>query len=157
MKTIKLFFVSMTMLALTGLTPAAAQREPPAREIFNDFCEEILQESMNTADRLDNAREDKAECAAELRDCPEGFFNDDPVSCLVDLLECSGNAEGDAVEACGNFSESLADAYSDALRKARREGPGVERRLQRLIDSNRGDRCLAPAQLVTDRCAETDQ
>jgi hypothetical protein len=139
------------MLAVFVPVSAQAQRAP-LPEIIQDFCREVALDSDHADRRLDDADQDAANCPGEFDDCQERIFNDDVVSCLVDFADCTSDANEDEAEVCGEFSEELEDAYDHALREARREGPGVERRFQEFID-NRSDQCLQPARNIVFRCA----
>lgn len=140
---------------LAVFVPASAQAQAPLPGIIEDLCTEIALEADEANDELGEAERDLQACPAEFDDCQSGLFNSDPVSCTKKYLDCAGDANRDVAQACERFGRRLEDAYDDALRAARREGPGVERRLQRFVDGTSQARreCGRPAVQVAVRCA----
>lgn len=155
MKLQQLLTIAAGGCLLAVFVPTSAQAQAPLPGIIEDLCDEIALEADEANDELNEAERDLRDCPLEFDDCLNGLFNDDPVSCTVDYLDCAGDANRDVAQACERFGRRLNDAYEDALRAARREGPGVERRLQRFIDGDSQARqeCGRPAIQVAVRCA----
>ncbi|UCC14928.1 MAG: hypothetical protein JSW21_02975 [Gammaproteobacteria bacterium] len=122
-------------------------------EIIAEFCGEVAFAAVDAGEELAEAKEDLEDCPVEFDDCLSGFGVNDPVRCTSRYLDCSDDANRDAVRACETFNRRLEDAYEDALRRARREGgTGTEKNFQRWL-LTQGEECLQPAVLVGDLCA----
>ena len=143
------------MLGASG--PAQAQTE--TEDIIADFCETIADDAEETVDKLADVVEDLGRCVENFSECRggRGLGNDPLVDCIASGIECSGRAAGDKAEACGEYTQELADAYERALREARREG--VENEVQDFFNTRGQERraCLRPALRIGRRCAETTE
>ncbi len=153
MKTSRLLVVALSVCLAAVFFSGSAYADPPLPEIIADFCEEVSLAAADTQEELFEAKFDAAGCGGGYGDCRAGLFNNDLATCIARYVDCGDEALGEAANACSDFSEELIDAYDDALRRARREGPGVERRFQDFIE-NSSEVCLAPAVNVATRCAE---
>ena len=130
----------------------AQAQEPGLSEIIAEFCEDVSQLSIEALDDLGEATRDLQDCSVEFSDCQSGLFSRDPVSCVIKYTECNSEANQDQQQACGFFGHRLEDAYDDALRDARREGPETERLFQIYLEEQ-GQECLEPAVLTATACS----
>lgn len=151
----KLVLTAPAVFLLAVSISGSAYADPPLLGIIAGFCEEVLHEADDALEELDEASRDLRDCGREFDDCQSGLFNNDPVSCIISFTDCTDDANRDTNQACNLFSKKLGDAYVDALREARRHGPGVESRFQLWIQ-NRGEECLQPAVAVATACAAID-
>ncbi len=121
-------------------------------EIITEFCEDVSEISIEAVDDLVEATIDLEDCAVEFDDCQTGLFDRDPVSCIIKFAECNSEANQDQQQACDFFEHRLEDAYDDALRDARREGPETETLFQIYLDEQ-GQECLEPAIFTAAACS----
>jgi hypothetical protein len=154
MKKSRLLVVALSVCLAAVFFSGTAYADAPLPEIIADFCEEVSVAAADTQEELIEARINAAGCGGGYADCRAGLFNNDPATCIVRYVDCGDEALEEATNSCSDFSEELGDAYADALRKARREGPGVERRFQKFIENQ--DACLQPAVDVAISCAGVD-
>ena len=154
MKTQKLILIvaSACILAIFVSGPAYAQREP--MEIAQEFCDEIQDAAEDTNQELDEATSDLADCPVEFEDCQEGIFAKQPAECIRDFNQCVDRAFEDAGQACNAYLRKFQDAYDDALRRARRSGPRVERRVQTLLANRLRQECFKEAVEISIRCSQ---
>ena len=130
----------------------APTQEPGLSEIIAEFCDDVMQISIEALDDLAEATRDLQDCAVEFDDCQSGLFSRDPVSCIAQYAECNSEANQDQQQACDFFEHRLEDSYSDALRDARREGPETETLFQIYLEEQ-GQECLEPAVLTATACS----
>jgi hypothetical protein len=155
MKTQKPCLIAAIVCLLALFASGFAYAQPPLPDIIQDFCREVLLDSNDAQDELDEANRDARDCAGEFNDCQSGLFNNNAATCVEKYLDCGDDALRDANQSCSTFSRQFGDAYEDALRQARRQGAGVERRFQTWIENN-SDVCLLPAVNVAVRCTGVD-
>jgi hypothetical protein len=121
-------------------------------EIIAEFCEDVSRASIEGVDDLGEATRDLLDCSVEFEDCQTGLFDRDPVSCIAKYARCNTEANEDQTQACDLFERRFEDAYDDALRDARREGPETETLFQIYI-VEQGQECLEPAVFTATACS----
>ena len=153
MKFIKLFTSAASVCLLAVFFAGSAQADPVLDDIIDEFCADVFRISTDTWGDVTEAAQDLQNCGSEYRDCQLGQLSNGPVSCLVEIVDCAGDAQRDTSQACISFADQLGNAYEDALRQARSNGPGVERRFQAFLLTDEGADCLQPADTTVSACA----
>jgi hypothetical protein len=153
MKLHKLYTVAAAVFFVAIFSAQAAQADPPLRDIIEEFCDDVIRISAQTLDDVSEAANDLQSCASDYRDCQFGQLSNGPVSCLIESVDCAQRAQRDSNQACISFASQLGNTYEDALRNARRNGPGVERRFQAFLLTDLGAQCLQPADTAGSTCA----
>ena len=147
---------SLCLLAVFVTGPAYAQDRIEAMEIWDEFCEEIVNDAEKAFRDLADANDDLDKCFPDFVDCRtgEGFGRADSlVDCLADGNTCTSRANEDEAKACSEFAEDLEDAWKDALRRA--DIKDVEGALERYLNDPNPTLgvCFRPARQVFRVCA----
>ena len=147
-----------TACLLIVLLPESSRAQDSIGDVKAEFCSDVSEESNEALDDLSEATLDLADCAVEFDDCGSGLFDSDPVSCLVEFFQCTGEANQDQQRACDFFARRLENTFEEAMQDARQADPEKgERRFLRFLNRRAGQQCLEPAALSATLCGGLTQ
>ena len=146
--------MAASVCLLTVLVSGTAYAQQSPLDIALDFCGDVEEAANETGNELGEAAADLADCSDEYNQCLGGIFENQPVSCISDFIQCTDNAHQDAAQACNVFEKRMVDAFEDALRRARWTSQPDEHDVQSLLATTLRQQCFAPAVVVADLCSE---
>jgi hypothetical protein len=123
-------------------------------EIIDEFCIEVLEDSVDALEEEREASADLVECVDEFANCVDGglFGGDSVPECINEGFQCTSFAQRDQLQACDHYASDFELAYDRAVRQAIRSD--VENGFQLWLNSPASQECLRPAVTVSAVCAE---